>query len=209
MYEVLIGKDIILRKATNKDLDSIYKNVWSDKELFEYMNYSPTISIEEAKIRLEKSIEFQKHNYAYFICLKENDSAIGFCGIKKINDIQIEETGICIAKKYQKKGYGKQVLKLLLNLSFVNLKAKEFLYFVNENNIASQKLCLSFAFNRDLNYKNDNKILLYVLNKSDYINKNKVKKVKFNNLTGEDIELLKEKKKIKNINVCDNHWDGA
>lgn len=208
MYDLLIGKDIILRKANINDLNNIYNNVWKDETIFKYMNYSSTKTLEEAKIRLDKSIEFQKNNYAYFICLRNNDEAIGFCGIKKVNETQVEEIGICISQIYQHHSYGKQTLKLLLALTFNNLKAQEFLYYVHQDNTPSIKLCLSFGFEKNINYKANDNILLYSLTRSKYY-KNKPNTHKVNNLTGEDIQLLNESKVIKHINICDNHWDGA
>lgn len=208
MYDLLIGKDIILRKANDNDLNNIYNNVWKDETLFKHMHYSNTKTLDEAKIRLQKSIEFQKNNYAYFICLRKNDEAIGFCGVEKINEYQVQEIGICISKRHQQHSYGKQVLKLLLALTFNNLKAKEFLYYTNKDNIPSIKLCESFGFVKNEKYNAKDNIILYTLLKTNYsIKRTNLKKI--NNLTGEDIHLLNENKNIKHNNVCDSHWDGA
>lgn len=208
MYELLVGKDIILRKANDNDLNNIYNNVWEDETLFKYMHYSNTKTLGEAQIRLQKSIEFQKNNYAYFICLRKNDEAIGFCGVKKINEYQVQEIGICISKRHQQCSYGKQALKLLLALTFNNLKAKEFLYYTNKDNIPSIKLCESFRFVKNVEYNANDNIILYTLSKTIYY-KNKTHIKKKIDLTGEDIQLLNENKNIKHNNVCDNHWDGA
>lgn len=171
MYELLVGKDIILRKANDNDLNNIYNNVWEDETLFKYMHYSNTKTLGEAQIRLQKSIEFQKNNYAYFICLRKNDEAIGFCGVEKINEYQVQEIGICISKRHQQRSYGKQVLKLLLALTFNNLKAKEFLYYTNKDNTPSIKLCESFGFVKNVEYNANDNIILYTLSKTIYYKK--------------------------------------
>lgn len=47
---------IILRKAKLEDLDSMWKNIWQDKELSNFMLWKPVENLEEAKIRLQKTI---------------------------------------------------------------------------------------------------------------------------------------------------------
>ncbi len=208
MFELLIGKDIILRKAVLSDLNNIYENVWSNKNLFTYTFFKPSFTKEEAKLRLNKTIEYQKHNFSYFICLRDTDEAIGFCGVKKDNN-SYQETGIIISDKYQNKGFGKQVLKLLLELVFVNLKGKEFIYCVDKKNIISQKLCLSYNFELFDEQIIENKVILfYTLNRASY-KVNKTNHLKRKCLTGEDVDLMNDKKTLKHHNVCDNHWDGA
>lgn len=209
MFELLIGKNIILRKAVLSDLDNIYNNVWSDDNLFTYMFVQYSKTKEEAEERLIKTITYQKNNYAYFICLRDTDEVIGFCGLKKENNNQYRETGICISTKYQNLGFGKQVLKLLLDLVFINLKGQEFIYCADKRNIKSQKLCLNYSFELfDKQIIDDKEILFYRLNRLKYLN-NKKKSYKTKCLTGEDVDLINEKKGIKHRNICDNHWDGA
>ena len=93
MYDILIGKNIILRKAKENDYKSMLKNVWGNEEVYKYMLYTPTLTIEEAIIRNEKSMEFQKNNFAYYIALKETDIAIGLCAIREYDSGSYEERG--------------------------------------------------------------------------------------------------------------------
>lgn len=137
---------IILRKAKLEDLDSMWNNIWQDKELAKYMLWKPLENIEEAKIRLEKTIEYQKSNLAFYICLEESDEAIGFLGAANIGDGVFEDCGICIANKYQGKGFGKQSMQLLLKMIFEELGGKEFIYSCFEENKKSQRLCESLGF---------------------------------------------------------------
>lgn len=89
-------KHLILRKAKFEDLNSIWKNIWSDKRIAENMLWEVTTSLEEAKKRMERTIKYQSEHYAYFVCLKTNDKAIGFCGVNE-----------------QEKGYMKKVESVL------------------------------------------------------------------------------------------------
>ena len=139
-------KKVILRKAQAKDLDSMWNNIWQDKELAKYMLWKPVENYEEAKIRLEKTIEYQKTNPAFYICLEETDEVVGFLGAVDTGDGVFEDCGLCIAAKYQRNGYGKQALQLLLKMIFEELGGKEFIYSCFEENTASQKLCESLGF---------------------------------------------------------------
>ena len=139
-------KKVILRKAQAKDLDSMWNNIWQDKELAKYMLWKPVENYEEAKIRLEKTIEYQKTNPAFYICLEETDEVVGFLGAVDTGDGVFEDCGLCIAAKYQRNGYGKQALQLLLKMIFEELGGKEFIYSCFEENTSSQKLCESLGF---------------------------------------------------------------
>ncbi len=113
------------------------------------MLYTPTKTIEDAKDRLNRSIIFQKDHYAYFVALKDTDEAIGLCGIKEFEPNRWEECGICIGTKYQHKGYGKEILSLLLDLAFNKLNANDFRYAYYPDNIKSKRLAEHFGFTYD------------------------------------------------------------
>ena len=58
MYDLLIGKNIILRKAKENDYKSMLKNVWGDEDVYKWMLYTPTKAIEEAIERNKRSIVY-------------------------------------------------------------------------------------------------------------------------------------------------------
>jgi len=211
MYDLLIGKNLILRKAKEKDYESMLLNVWGDIEVYKWMLYTPTKTIEDAKERLNRSIIFQKDHYAYFVALKDTDLAIGLCGIKEYEEYKWEECGICIGKKYQNKGYGKEILSLLLDLAFNKLYAKSFRYGYYPDNIKSKKLAEHFNFKffekKEMirPWDQEKKIIdLCLLKKEDYI------KDLLNKLTFKDIkpsQLYISEKKIDEINKWFNKDD--
>ncbi len=53
-------KDLILDKAKSSDWKEMYYNVWSQPESARYMVWNITTNEEDAKIRIEKTIAFQK-----------------------------------------------------------------------------------------------------------------------------------------------------
>lgn len=174
-YATLIGDKIILRAAKIKDYSSMLKNVWGDIDVYKWMLYTPTLNEEDAIKRNERSMQFQKNHYAYYIALKESDIAIGLCGIREYEEGRFEETGICIGKEYQGMGIGKEVVSLLLDLSFNKLMAKDFLYGYFNDNMKSMKLAKSFGFTYDHEielirpWDNEKKrISICILKKEDY-----------------------------------------
>lgn len=146
MYEKLEGKTIVLRKARAEDSASMLENVWSDENVYGRMLFKPTFTADEAIGRCRRSEEFQKDHLAYFVALRENDEAIGFCGISETSPGHYEECGICIGTKYQGKGIGKEILSLLLDLAFDKLGAEDFRYGYFQDNGRSKRLAAGFGF---------------------------------------------------------------
>ena len=146
MYDLLIGKNIILRKAKESDYKYMLENIWSDPDIYSNMLFKPTLNENDAIERNKRSILFQKDNYSYYVALKDTDIPIGFAGVYEYEPNRYGESGICIAKKYQGLGYGSEVLELLLDLAFNKLDAKYFKYEYFIDNIKSKNLALKFNF---------------------------------------------------------------
>lgn len=153
MVEMLEGEHIRLRKARDEDWPSMLKNVWSDEAVYRWMLYQPTFTEEDAKERCRRSIQFQKDHYAYFVALKDTDEAIGLCALKETAPGHFEESGICIGTKYQGRGYGKEIVSLLLDLAFHQLGAADLRYGYFRDNVRSGKLAEYFGFVRDRSYE--------------------------------------------------------
>ena len=146
MIKNRIGSHIILRKAKLTDAESMLKHVWADKRVYENMLYTPTLTLPDAVERCKRSIRFQEEHYAYFIALKDTDEAIGLCAINEYEPHKFEECGICIGVAHQGKGYGKEVLSLLLDLTFNELNGVLFKYGYFIENEKSKNLSKSFGF---------------------------------------------------------------
>lgn len=137
---------LVLRKARKADLDAIWHNVWSDAKLARTMLWQPTLSLEEAQQRMERTISLQSLHFTYFVCLKETDVPIGFAGIREVAPGVFDEMGLCIARAHQKKGYGKEMLEALVSLAFDKLGGHTFLYSCFRENTPSANLCKSLGF---------------------------------------------------------------
>ena len=174
-YNFIEGENIVLRKARLDDLDNILNNIWSKEDVFKTMLFKPTTIKDEAIDRLVRTTNFQACNYGYFIAKKDTNEAIGFCGIKEIQEGVYEECGICVTSIYQGKGYGKETLALLLDLVFNKLNGKEFRYSLFKDNEKSRGLLRRyfFEFNKEYNIVRswDNKEFIseeFILTKENY-----------------------------------------
>lgn len=143
------AEHIYLSKACDDDCEAMFNNIWSDEEISKYMNFKPISNFEDAKKVLRQSIEYQKNNMGFFVYLKENREAIGFAGIKRLSDDLYAESGLCIARKHQGKGYGKELLLLLQRIVFKELQGTKFVYACMRGNEKSKNLCLSLGYRYD------------------------------------------------------------
>lgn len=139
-------EDIFLGKARFEDWEAMYRNVWSRPETARFMMWHVTASEEEAKERMRRTILFQETHDTYLVYEKKSGQAIGFAGIGEIGPGVYGETGIALGPEYVGKGYGKQILRLLIGYCSESLGGKEFLYHTRAENIASKALALSCGF---------------------------------------------------------------
>ena len=149
MYEnvVLEAQDVILKKAVFDDWKDLLENVWSHEETARYMLWSPTYTEEDAKARMQRTLDYeQKQKYALIVYEKKSMKAIGFAGMIENEPGVYDETGLALGPSFVGKGYGKQVLMALVTEAFVNCNATKFLASNRSKNIASKRLQMSVGF---------------------------------------------------------------
>ncbi len=138
--------DLFLAKAKFSDWQAMYRNVWSQAQCAQYMAWNLTDNETDAQARILRTIEFQKIYDTYFIYEKKSNEAIGFAGFEKINDEIYAESGICLGTDYVGRGYGKQILRCLIEHCKNEFGAKQFLYSSRGQNIPSIRLAESLGF---------------------------------------------------------------
>ncbi len=134
----------------------MWKNVWSYPETAKYMLWRTTESEEDAKARMERTIAFQQTHGTYTVYDNESGEAIGFAGIEPVETERLpdgmescrlcEETGIALGPAFVGKGYGSEILRLLLDIAKEEYGAEGFLYSTREKNAASRALAEKFHF---------------------------------------------------------------
>lgn len=142
----LITPRLVLRKAKDDDLEPIWRNIWGDPDIAKMMLWEPTGTREAALDRLERTKRYQASNYAYFVCRKDTDEPIGFAGIRETAPSEFEETGLCIARRFQNRGYGRELLDALVELVFDRMHGHRFQYGCFHENEPSAALCRRCGF---------------------------------------------------------------
>lgn len=137
--------DIFLEKAKFEDWKAMYQNVWSRVEAAKYMAWNITTSEKDAQARMERTIAYQKIHDTWLVYEKNSGAAIGFAGIEKIAPHIYQETGIALGPEYVGKGYGKQILQLLLDYCAEELDGTAFYYQTRSGNTASKALARSLG----------------------------------------------------------------
>ena len=138
--------DIILAKAKFEDWKSMYRNIWSRPESAQYMQWNLTQSEEDARRRIERTIEYQKAHDTYIVYEKRTGEAIGFAGVEEIGPGIFREAGIALGPEYVGRGYGKQILNMLMAYCVREFGARTFYYSTWDANAASKALALSCGF---------------------------------------------------------------
>ncbi|MDE5909924.1 MAG: GNAT family N-acetyltransferase [Lachnospiraceae bacterium] len=138
-------KELILEKAKYEDWKSMYDNVWSRPETAEHMMWKVTADEEEAKERIQRTIAWQKAHDVWLVYEKSSGQAIGFAGVEKIGPYSYQDASIALGPEYVGRGYGKQILRLLMEYC-ISLGGREFYYSTRAGNLASKALAVSSGF---------------------------------------------------------------
>lgn len=139
--------DLILKKAEYDDWADMLRNVWSREETARYMLWGLTRTEEDAKIRIQRTMDYQKQNpYCWFVYEKESYQAIGFAGMLPVADGVYEDCGIAIGPEFVGKGYGKQLLNCLVDYAFHTLNAGQFISSCRSGNAPSRGMIRACGF---------------------------------------------------------------
>lgn len=142
MYET---NRLILKKAEFPDWEQMYRNVWQHAQTARYMLWSVTTNEEDAKERMRRTIAFQRDHFAWTVYEKASGQAIGFAGFREENGV-CEDSGICVGPAFVGKGYGKEILNALVDISSVQCGAREFIVSCRSENAASRGMILGCGF---------------------------------------------------------------
>ena len=119
------NRDVVLGKARLQDWEDMYRNVWSRPETARFMLWRVTKDEEAAKARMKRTIAYEKTHDTYLVYERKSGQAIGFAGIEEVSPHVFQEAGIALGPEYAGRGYGKQVLQILLEQSIL-LGGREF-----------------------------------------------------------------------------------
>jgi ribosomal-protein-alanine N-acetyltransferase len=139
-----------IRQFTKNDFTDLYDYL-SRPEIYKYEPGQP-ISIEEAK---KICIDRSKGRDFLAVELKQNHKMIGHLFFKQIEPIEFMtwELGYIFNPEYQRKGYGSEATKGLIEYGFNNYSIHRIMARCNPNNIASWKLLEKVGFYREAHFR--------------------------------------------------------
>jgi len=138
--------DLVLDKAKPSDWEAMYRNVWSQPFCAKYMFWDLTTGEAEARARMARTIEFQKTHDAWLVYRRADGEAIGFAGVELRSPTLASEAGICLGPAWAGRGYGKQILSVLMAYARETLGAEDFAAAARAENAASNALIRSLGF---------------------------------------------------------------
>lgn len=141
--DALESGDLLLRKPRMEDWKAMYRNVWSRPETARHMLWKLSASEEDAKARIERTIAWQREHDGWFVIEKASGQAIGFAGMTEAAPGIYEDTGIALGPDYVGKGYGKQVLRLLMVCAAYGRQGRKFICSTRSQNEASKGMIRS------------------------------------------------------------------
>ena len=143
MYET---NRLQLKHPVFSDWEGMYRNLWCHPESAKFMLWNVTTNAEAAQERMRRSIAFQEGKPAWFVYEKSSGEPIGFTGFREIGAGDYEDTGIAVGPEFVGKGYGKEILNLLMQIAKAEYGAVRFIASCRSENQASKGMILGCGF---------------------------------------------------------------
>src|SRR5210317_100320 len=127
-----------LRLFTLDDLPVMYL-LNSDPDVIKYAD-EPVKDMQEARERLEKGPLADYRNYGYgrfAVELKETGKVIGFCGIKYLLEIGLNEVGYRYMKEYWGQGIGTEAARVCVEFAREDLQISKLIALIIPENAGS------------------------------------------------------------------------
>ena len=143
------GEKVRLRAVEMTDLDNIMKG-WNNLNMRQFLSFPIPHSREEEKEWIKGTYQRKREGkeYQFAVENKETKEFLGTAGLFGIdNIIHSAELGLCIhAEKNWSKGYGTDIMKVLLKFGFEYLNLNRIMLRVYDFNERGQKTYLKVGF---------------------------------------------------------------
>lgn len=139
--------DLILKAGSFNDWEALYENLWRHNESFLFLFSRPSESEEAAQKRTAAYAQMQQEiDTEFFVYERATNQAIGIAGIKCLKPGIWTVTDIAVGPAFCGRGYGKQILEVLVDLAFDERNAEELHYECFSENERSTYLARSCGF---------------------------------------------------------------
>lgn len=108
---------LILRKLELSDVESVYNNWCSDKEVSKYVTWDTHQSINDTAEYVKYKVDLYERNYRFdwVVVIKETNEVIGeIDAVKTSVNYSLVELGYCFGSKYWNKGYATEALTAIV-----------------------------------------------------------------------------------------------
>ena len=142
-----ITKRVTLKPQIPEDFDIYYK-LWTNDDVLYFLERSQ--KTEEELQKLYDSIlaySEKKYFFKYIIFLKDTNEKIGSFGINAINKLSSRvDIGYLLLPEYWSRGIISEVIEMMLEYLFIEIKLNKICATSNYDNIASRKVLEKFGF---------------------------------------------------------------
>ncbi|WP_417290276.1 GNAT family N-acetyltransferase [Corallibacter sp.] len=140
MTTIIETNRLYLREFTIEDAEHFfYMN--NDFDVIKHTGDTPFDSINDAKMFLKDYNQYKLHGMGrWAVCLKEDNTFLGWCGLKYHPKEKLVEVGYRFYKKFWNNGYATESAKASIKYGFENLKLKDIYAHCHIDNLASQKV---------------------------------------------------------------------
>lgn len=142
----LVTKRLFLNDIEERDASLIVK--WrSNPDVYKYFLHPHPLKYEEHINWYHKNYLLDKNNFSWMAVVRSSGERIGVFGIRRWKDnlLQVEVSYI-LAPEYQKKGYAKEALEILMEFAKEEWSCTEAVAEIHIENSVSEKFAESLGF---------------------------------------------------------------
>lgn len=139
--EIMRSERLVLRSASDDDLDTLYKIVFSDPEVMRHAFYGKVFNPQEAADFFQGNFDFDgSGTQAGVLELRETGEVIGFAGLLPTSVLgeNDHEIGFVLGHDYWRKGYATEIGLAQIQYGFKVIKSDRLLGLALPENEASK-----------------------------------------------------------------------
>lgn len=148
----LQGKLIALRKLRRSDAASIQRHA-NNRDIARFLPRLPSpYTMAEARKWITTTSRLARADKAYDFGIEDGESGeiVGMIGLRNVNrQDKNAEVGYWVGKSFQRRGYAKEALHLILRFAFNELRLVRVYAVVHQKNVASVRLLDRIGFVRE------------------------------------------------------------
>lgn len=164
--KVLETDRLYLRRMVLEDAENAYL-LNLDPEVIQYTGDVSFESIEKARCFLTNYDHYKKYDFGRWAVIdKENDTFLGWCGLKFTPELAEYDIGFRFFKKYWNKGYATEAAKACIDLGFNHYNLTTIVGRARKENISSIRVLekIGLTYLRDFDF-DGNEGVIYCIHK--------------------------------------------